>query len=325
VVEHGGSQIRFSSTHDMTGRWIVAHTVRLQRDWTWSGLLEPGIVIEPASSGPELPMRPFGALSLPFAVSSVATQARTQHRSHTIFTLFETLEATDVESINEGGHEAGCQQHTWRARASVLGQSGFQLTQQADIVSEPQTLSLPYARRPRHVPRVVAMGVLPQSRGNHPAAHASPPTLWIEFERALSVHLAHPTTGLKYFARWRCGESDLPEAAPSAREPTAAAQWTSITQASFDDREHLDPTQDMIELMPVLNPVHSDHKNADGAGVSVEVSRWLLKLPVGAPSLAAAVRQGEFLEVCTGVGSAHWTTPNARFSHMVRVPVHDFF
>jgi hypothetical protein len=340
VVEHGGSQIRFSSTHDMTGRWTVAHVVCLQRDWTWSGLLGPGIVIVPATSTRLEPQHPIGSVSLPFAVSSVATQARRQQRSHTTFILFDTTETDDVMSINDVdnvNNEALRQTHAWQARTS--------LHKQADIVSHPQALSLPFARRPRQVPRVLAMGVLPRPPAQGRAASGPSQTLWIEFERALSVRVADPARGLKYFARLRCVDDGLPEDHSPGCDADALSAgttgWTAITALSFDRRADLAAAHGMTELVPAMLSASNAQQgpqqempqemqqemqqNVQPTDPSCQVSRWLFELPVGSKACSAATLQWAVLELCTGAGSAHWATPNARFSHTVRLPLRDLF
>ncbi len=333
VVEQGGSQIRFSSTHDMTGRWVVAHRVCLQRDWTWSGLMEPGIVIEPMPHTPGHANRPWGSLSLPFAVSRVATQSRAPQRSHTTFIFFDTTEAADVETLNDLDDEAVLQKHRWQART--------RLKVPAEVTTDLHVLNLPFARRPRQVPRVLAMGVWsPHSADPNGSADAgAAQTLWIEFERALSVHAAHPTRGLKYFARWCRSDDEEPEFNLTARRAEAGSAWTEISAWSFDrhtqtaenhtTENHLCAAHAMTELAPALPTAHTQPTQVDDAAQTHEVSRWLLPLPLSLPinlkTAAPPARHADCLELRTGVGSAHWTTPNARFSHAVRVLVQHFF
>lgn len=316
VVEHGGSQIRFNSTHDMTGRWVVAHRVCLQRDWTWSGLMEPGIAIEAMPNLPGQPTRTLGTVSLPFAVSRVAAQSRTPQRSHTTFIFFDTTEAIHVETLNELDDETVVQKHVWQART--------RLSVPAEVLTELHALRLPFARRPRHVPRVVAMGVLSRSAGTGAA-----PTLWIEFERALSVQAAHPIRGLKYFARWCHSEGEGPQSTLTAGTAECIREWTEISASSFDRHANIsaaDLMTGMTELMPSLPTIaHTAPKHADGTAPIYEVSRWLLPLPDRSTTHALPALPAKILELCTGLGSAHWTTPNARFSHVARVHVHHFF
>jgi hypothetical protein len=330
VVEHGGSQIRFSSTHDMTGRWVVAHCVCLQRDWTWSGLMEPGIVIEAMPNTPGQPSHRLGTVSMPFAVSSVATQSRTPQRSHTTFIFFDTTEATDVETLNDLDAERVVQQHVWQARTRLPAPAEV-----VEVVTQPQALRLPFARRPRHVPRVVAMGVLPRSARRDTADTVALPTLWIEFERALSVDAAHPTRGLKYFARWCGSETEGPPPTLTAGPAGSIGEWTEINASSFDNRANIganigaaDAMTGMTELMPSFPAAQTGPTHTDGIALIHEVSRWLLPLPDNSTTHAPpalTVPPAKFLELCTGLGSAHWATANARFSHVVRVPVHHFF
>ena len=165
----------------------------------------------------------------------------------------------------------------------------------AEVTTDLHVLNLPFARRPRQVPRVLAMGVWsPHSADpNGSADTGAAQTLWIEFERALSVHAAHPTRGLKYFARWCRSDDEEPEFNLTARRAEAGSAWTEISAWSFDrhtqtaenhtTENHLCAAHAMTELAPALPTAHTQPTQVDDAAQTHEVSRWLLPLPLSLP------------------------------------------
>ena len=310
MLADGNGKITFASRDELYGHWLVARRVRLERDWTWSGLVDQGIAIERPAAATGEPAEAIGEVALPFVVSKQANKGKDEPRNYSELIFFDAIQPADADPLTGIGR---VQKVNWQARAML--RSG------AAVVGQECHVTLPIARPPGTQPAIAAVGiarpatVVPEADGGYAATPAMPKSLWIEFEQGLAIDGKHPDRGLKYFARV-LGYGPDPLITPAQSIPLFGKfpepplpvdpEWIRVIRPGQSaDRAGYEA---MVELLP-----------AEPAAPGAAIRHWLLPLPPGVDADSPALFGFWTYELRVGYGGEHWTTARARFSRPLRV------
>jgi hypothetical protein len=292
------SSLTLAAKEDLTNHWIVAITLRLDRDWTWEGLRHIGFqILRDGNADPDGP-RPIGEWEVVQTASLQALQD--PRRSYTRLIFLDAVEPQLAPP--EPGQPPEVQfPDLIRLRYSVEPRM-LAAPMPADV---PLTLSLdlPVTTPPAQVPRIVGAGLALSEYRRNDAYSATEPRrrcLWLEFEQPPQ----DPNDA--YFIRLlgyapdpllsdHRGETLVPpEESPLAIDPEVIRV---ITPGQSDDSAGLNA---MTQLLPGSSPRH-----------------FLVPLPPGIT--AESPEMFGFFTYELRVGHAGiWSTAQGRFGRTLR-------
>jgi hypothetical protein len=175
--------LSFASEAELLGHWIAVIQLELARDWTWNGLTDYGFEVS-RFDAPAEPPHVVGNVSLPFAVSKLATlgadDAGDDRRAHTRLVFLDTV------AINPAP-EAFPRKPTptWRIEPRLRG---FSAPQNAAL-ARTDAMDLPIAVPPRQLPGVVSAGVALspyEADEAYASTQARTKALWLELDAPLA-------------------------------------------------------------------------------------------------------------------------------------------
>ena len=295
--DHGA--LTFATQSELLDRWVIALTPRLDRDWTWDGLADEGVVVrrDGATIGAVRVPRTAGGA----AVAPSSSPDAPQRREGTRLVFFDA-----IDPHPPAGQFPTAPAHTWTLTPSL--RTGLATP---DGPTE-LTVTLPKASPPVQTPRIASAGValspyLPAD--DYSSTEQRRRALWIEFEEGV----ADPADG--YFARVVAYGLDplltgdlLTHEIPEPPLPIAPEPIRIITPGQTADLAGLEA---MTELIPSFDP----------ANPTAKPRHFLLPLPPGvtedSPELFGfwtyELRVGH-----RGTGLANWSTAQARFGRPLR-------
>ena len=292
------SSLTLAAKEDLTNHWIVAITVRLDRDWTWEGLRHVGFdIVREGNADPAGP-RQVGEWEVVQTASLQALQD--PQRTYTRLVFLDAVEpqvapptpgqAPDVHFPDLVHLKYSVTPHLKKAPLP------------ADVPLT-MSLTLPVTTPPAQVPRIVAAGLALSEYRRNAAYSATEPRrryLWLEFEQPPQ----DPNDA--YFIRLLGYAPDIlisddrpetltpPEESPLAIDPELIRV---ITPGQSDDSAGLNA---MTPLLPGDSPRH-----------------FLVPLPPGLN--AESLEMFGFFTYELRVGHADiWSTAQARFGRALR-------
>ena len=175
--------ITFAAEGELLGHWLAAIRVELDRDWTWDGLDDDGVVVSRRDL-PADPLRIVGQVQLSFTVSALALAGSDQpgvdRRAGTRLVFFD---AVDPSPPPDKFPNTLAPQWVLVPRLRGLSPA----TEEA--LKKTLDIRLPVAVPPRQTPKVVAAGIA-LSPYHHDDGYASTDprqrALWFEFEEPVA-------------------------------------------------------------------------------------------------------------------------------------------
>ena len=300
------SAITFSSQKDLIGHWIVAIRLKIDRDWTWSGLAQngagqTGFVFSGASvvgSGPMTAISEVGRVTLPGVVSALSTQptGSTDQRDTTEIIFFATLDTTVPP-----GEFPDVTHSQWSLGATFTGAPATTVPLWMGAMDVPITLP------PQQTPTLVSAG-LAESKyvegPNYAFTEQRQRYLWVEFDGPpADKHDSYFFRILSY------GPDPLlvsfPQDLPAATEPPLPIDPEWIRVIAAGDTNDDAGLGAMSELTPSLVPS------------GMKPVHYLVPLPQSIPP--EALELFGFWIVELRVGHLLWSTAQARYGRPLRV------
>lgn len=184
------SSITFAGKNELTNKWLVATTIKINRDWTWDGLETLAFTIErktkrnDAPNGQNIEMRDIGYrqigdVDMRRIASFQAIQAGEDRKVHRVYTRIVFIDAIDplpakdklVDTIEV------------KYRIKPILKNGIALS---DEVFETQNLLLPATVKPSGTPKIIGSGIAfsPYIKDdNYSRTEARRKYLWLEFDQ----------------------------------------------------------------------------------------------------------------------------------------------
>lgn len=285
------SSITFSSPADLTRQWVIAIRLRLNRDWTWDGVVARGF--EVLRDTGEL----VGTVELPRSVPAV--MAADVDRTTTDLVFFDAIDGTPPS----GAHP---EELTIEYSVRAL----FHDRQPDADAPLSWSLRLPVTTAPRQTPKLVTAGLAfspYEAAGDYSSTEVRTRMLWVEFD----APPADPHD--MYFGRVLAsapdpmllhpGETiDVPEEPPLPIDPEP---MRVITPGRTADRAGLDAMQQLIPSTPE-DPTEP-------------VRHYLVPLPAGIEASSPLLFGFFSYEFRLGHDAERWSTAKARFGPPLRV------
>jgi hypothetical protein len=175
--------ISFASEGELLGHWIAVIQLELARDWTWNGLEDYGFEVSRSDSATGVP-RVVGSVSLPFAVSNVATigadNPGEDRRAHTRLIF---LDAVDPNPPPNTFPRKPTPQ--WRIEPHLRGFSAAENAALARI----DAIDLPISVPPKQVPGLLSAGIALspyEADETYSSTKARTKALWFELDAPLA-------------------------------------------------------------------------------------------------------------------------------------------
>ena len=292
------SSLTLAAKEDLTNHWIVAITLRLDRDWTWEGLNHVGFHIERSGNADPGGPRQVGEWEVIQTASLQALQD--PRRTYTRLVFLDAVEPQWAPLAP--GQPPGVK---FPDLVNLNYSVEPRLTAAPVPADVPLTMSvnLPVTTPPAQVPRITAAGLALSEYRRNDAYSATEPRrryLWLEFEEPP----ADPNDA--YFIRMLGYAPDIllsdhrgetlvpPEESPLAIDPELVRV---ITPGQSDDSAGLNA---MTPLLPGSSPLH-----------------FLVPLPPGLT--AESPEMFGFFTYELRVGHANiWSTAQGRFGRALR-------
>lgn len=177
------SALTFAAEGELLGHWLAAIQVQLDRDWSWDGLDDEGVVVNRRDL-PADPLRVVGQVQLSFAVSALALAGEDQpgldRRARTRLVFFD---AVDPNPAPGAFPSTPTPEWVLMPRLRELPPAD------EEALKKSLDIRLPAAVLPRQTPKLVAAGVA-LSPYKHDDAYASTEprqrVLWFEFEEPVA-------------------------------------------------------------------------------------------------------------------------------------------
>lgn len=265
------AELTFASEGELHGRWIAALQVELDRDWTWDGLADDGILV--SRDG-----RVVGQIQVPFAVPANAVAGEDlPGRDRRARTRLVFLDAVDPNP--PAGRFPAQPKPVWTLTARLRGLP--------DAPVRTLGIELPVAVRPRQMPRLAAAGIAlsPYERADdYASTEPRRRALWFELEEPvedpndalfarvlaygpdplLSGALTHRLVPVPDFAvgpldLFQIVEAQLPhppEPPPLAVDPEPARV---IVPSQPEDGSGLDAMDEMVEAVAIAGGERPRH------------------------------------------------------------------
>jgi hypothetical protein len=270
-------EIAFASAAELLGRWIAVLDLDLDRDWTWDGLADAGIVVERWDEAGETP-RVIGHIQVPFTVGPAATAGDDiPGKDRRARTRLLFLDAVDPNP--PAGQLPRQPTPTWRLSPALRGAAP------ADDIE--LSLALPVAVPPRQTPKLVSAGLALSPYAFADDYSATAPrrrVLWLElaepvlddndalFARVLSygpdpllsgalTHRLAPVPDLQIGAIDLLDEvkRSLPNPPPPPPLALDPEPLRAIRHGQPEDRSGLDAMDLMAEALPVAGEAKPRH------------------------------------------------------------------
>ncbi|WP_282153325.1 hypothetical protein [Ruegeria atlantica] len=281
VIGPDGGSVRFATKSEVTSQWIVAVVVNIERDWTWDGLSALRIERDGNQEG-----RVSWRQSAPHEVAHAAANGETT----LIF-----LDAIDPEPAD------GSFPRPLQLKYTAIPEYKVAPTQEDG--AEEVDLTLPVARPPRQVPKIVSAGIALSPYLRDPAYSRSEERtrlVWLEFDRPPD----DPNDSL--FARMLATSPDPVLTGDLTGDPTLGNTplpidrelIRTIIPEQADDRSGLGAMQ---KLLPTNSPRH-----------------FMLPLPQGLPPEAPELF-GFFLYEFRVGHAEMWSTAQGRYGRPLQV------
>ena len=170
------SAITFAANSELLGHWIVGFQLTLNRDWTWDGLEDVGLVVRRRAHAAAAPVV-VGEVHLPFAVTANAiagADAPGQNRRAKTRIVF--LDAVDPNP--PAGEFPSQPTPEWTTEPQLRG-----LPAAGAALARTRAIELPIAVRPRQTPKLVSAGIALspyQAIENYSATVPRQRVLWFE-------------------------------------------------------------------------------------------------------------------------------------------------
>jgi hypothetical protein len=173
------SALTFASEGELLGHWLAAIQLQLDRDWTWDGVDDEGIVASRRDLA-AAPLRVVGQLQVPFAVSAIALAGPdapgTARRARTRLVFFD---AVSPQPAADSFPTTPTPEWVLEPRLRELPQAA------GAALARTLSIRLPVAVPPRQTPKLVSAGVA-LSPYQHDGAYATTEprqrVLWFEFD-----------------------------------------------------------------------------------------------------------------------------------------------
>jgi hypothetical protein len=316
--DHGA--ITFPARDELLGRWIATVRLELDRDWTWDGLEDEGLVVSRRDTAAE-PLRVVGQLRMPFAVAALATTGEevpgTDRRARTRLVFF------DAVGPNPPPNELpGTPTPEWvvEPRLRELPPAVEQ------ALAQPLPIVLPIAVSPRQTPKLASAGIaLSPFQRNEEYSSTEPRErmLWFEFDQPVE----DPNDVL--FARVLAyGPDPLLSGAithmlvPAPDAPIGPTTWFNLIEALLPTPPTPPPLAIDPEPMRVIVPdqpedssgldAMTEMQEAIPAPGQTRATHFLVPLPPGVDSGAPDLFGFWTYELRVGHKQV-WSTAQARF------------
>lgn len=175
------ASITFATENELVGRWLAALRETMDRDWTWDGLEDEGIVVARRDRAGD-PFRMTGQVRVPFAVSQLAVSGAPDgdRRARTRIVFFDAVDPKPAP-----GAFPDIQTPEWRLAPRLRD-----LPEPAgDALARTSSARLPVAVAPRQVPKLVSAGIAlsPYLHDDtYSSTQARERVLWLEFEEPVA-------------------------------------------------------------------------------------------------------------------------------------------
>lgn len=171
-----GGAITFASSAELSGHWLAVFQLTLNRDWTWNGFTDEGLVVSRRDAAGDPPRR-IARVAVPFTIPSAALQGADEmgedRRSSTRIVFLDA-----VDPNPPAGEFPTTPTPEWTVEPQLVGLPGA-----GAAIARTRGLRLPVAVRPRQVPQLAAVGIALSPYEHDERYGATSPRrrqLWIE-------------------------------------------------------------------------------------------------------------------------------------------------
>jgi hypothetical protein len=178
VLSGDRSAITFATNSELLGHWLAVFQVTLDRDWTWDGLDDVGLIVRRRDAAAD-PLRVVGQVHVPFVVSATAVAGSgvpgQDRRATTRVIFFDTVDPNPP--AGEFPHKPTPE---WTVEPQLRG-----LPAAGAALARTRGIELPVAVRPRQTPKLVAAGIALSPYVAHDDYSATEPrrrVLWFEMD-----------------------------------------------------------------------------------------------------------------------------------------------
>ncbi len=175
--------IAFAGDGELLGHWLAAIQIEIDRDWTWDGLDDEGIVVSRREL-PAEPLRVIGQLQVPFSVPAIAVTGDdppgTDRRARTRLVFFD---AVDPKPTADAFPTTLTPEWVLEPRLRALPPAAGQ------ALAQSLPILLPVAVAPRQTPKLVSAGVALSPYKRDDAYSSTDPrrrVLWFEFDQPVA-------------------------------------------------------------------------------------------------------------------------------------------
>ena len=286
--EHGS--ITFANKTDLTGQWICALTLDINRDWSWRSLDTVSFEIRKGQT--EL----VGTVELQDTVSLLACNAADRSRTRLVF-----FDLVDPNTFSGPFPEP--------TEVAYTVEAMFRTGPTLKDPDKTLTMTLPVATPPRQTPKLTAAGIALSDYLKDAGYRSSQPrkkVLWVEFEEPIAdPHDAFFVFVKAYAPDSLLLENDQPVDDPKENLPFLPDEWIRVVTAGQpDDKAGLNAWQRLIPAKPNLN--------------GDPVRHFIIPLPLGLNATSEELFGFFTCEFCVGHAEV-WSTAQARFGRPIRV------
>lgn len=318
--------ITFATKDELLGHWLAVIRLELDRDWTWDGLDDEGLVVSRHDTAAET-LQVVGQLRVPFAAPALATAGEDvpgiDRRARTRLVFFDA-----VDPQPPPGEFPSTPTLEWlvEPRLRTLPNAAEQaLAQKLPIV-------LPIAARPRQTPKLVSAGIAlsPYQRdAEYSSTESRERMLWFEFDQPVDdPNDALFTRVLAYGPDPLLSGVITHLLVPTPAAPLGPTTWFSIIESLLPTPPAPPPLAVDPEPMRVIVPGQPEDSSGLGAMTEMQeaipapgqsrAKHFLVPLPPGLDPDAPELFGFWTYELRIGHKKV-WTTAQARFGRALAI------
>ena len=201
TISSDGETLTFATTDELTRFWIVALTVDLERDWTWTGLNQPSLnILRGTTSDTEATATPIGSVTIPRVLGASATsQPSTVARGRTRIIFLDAIDPHEAT-----GSFPQALVHRWFIQPHQTASGPVAVSpiptpsyvpnappaiSGAGLENTPLDLTLPIAIPPAQVPELASVGLALSAYQPGEAYASTEPrmrALWLELKAPIA-------------------------------------------------------------------------------------------------------------------------------------------